>query len=72
MKTAILPGTRAEITRMSPLMRECEVREAGHYMQNDGLGNSDEMGRVWFNELELTLENTIKKKDYLSEDGKTY
>jgi hypothetical protein len=42
-------------------------------MQHDGLGNSDEMGRVWFDEQELTLENTIKnKQDYLSEDVKTY
>ena len=39
MKTAINPGTRPEITRMSPLMRECKRRGVGILENSDDARN---------------------------------
>ena len=53
MKTAIILGTRPEIIKMSPIIRECERRGLDHYILHTGQHYSFEMDRVFFDELEL-------------------
>ena len=53
MKTAIIPGTRPEITRIDPVMHECGRWGLDHFVLHTGQHYSFEMGRVFFEELEL-------------------
>ena len=53
MKTAIILGTRPEIIKMSPIIRECERQGIDHYILHTGQHYSFEMDRVFFDELEL-------------------
>ena len=39
MKITIIPGTRLEITRMSPVMCECKRREVGILANSDDARN---------------------------------
>jgi len=50
---AIILGTRPEIIKMSPVIRECEKRGVDYFILHTGQHYSYEMDRVFFEELEL-------------------
>lgn len=49
----ILLGTRPEIIKMSPVIRECRRRGLDHFIVHSGQHYSYEMDRLFFEELEL-------------------
>ncbi len=49
----ILLGTRPEIIKMSPVIRECERRGLDYFILHTGQHYSYEMDRLFFEELEL-------------------
>nr|WP_290726783.1 UDP-N-acetylglucosamine 2-epimerase (non-hydrolyzing) [Archaeoglobus sp.] len=51
--TAIVLGTRPEIIKMSPVIRECERRHLNYFILHTGQHYSYEMDKVFFEELEL-------------------
>lgn len=53
MRVAIVLGTRPEIIKMSPLVRECAKRGTPYYILHTGQHYSHEMDRVFFEELAL-------------------
>jgi UDP-N-acetylglucosamine 2-epimerase (non-hydrolysing) len=53
MKIAIILGTRPEIIKMSPVIRECERSGLDYYILHTGQHYSFEMDRVFFEELKL-------------------
>ena len=53
MKTAIVLGTRPEIIKMSPIIRECERKRLPYYILHTGQHYSYEMDKVFFEELSL-------------------
>ena len=52
MIAAVL-GTRPEIIKMSPIIRECEARNLDYFILHSGQHYSYEMDRAFFEELEL-------------------
>ncbi len=50
---AIILGTRPEIIKMSPVIRECGKRGLDYFILHTGQHYSYEMDRVFFEELEL-------------------
>ncbi|AGK60064.1 UDP-N-acetylglucosamine 2-epimerase [Archaeoglobus sulfaticallidus PM70-1] len=50
---AIVLGTRPEIIKMSPVVRECEKRGLDYFVLHTGQHYSYEMDRIFFEELEL-------------------
>lgn len=55
MKIAIILGTRPEIIKMSPIIRECEKRGIDYFILHTGQHYSENMDKVFFEELELPL-----------------
>jgi len=53
----ILLGTRPEIIKMSPVIRECERRGLDYFILHTGQHYSYEMDRLFFEELELPDPN---------------
>jgi len=53
VKIAIILGTRPEIIKMSPVIRECERRGEDYFILHTGQHYSYKMDRVFFEELEL-------------------
>ncbi len=53
MKIVIILGTRPEIIKMSPVIRECERRGIDYFILHTGQHYSHEMNKVFFEELEL-------------------
>lgn len=53
MKIAIILGTRPEIIKMSPVIRECERRGFEYYILHTGQHYSYEMDRIFFEQLQL-------------------
>jgi UDP-N-acetylglucosamine 2-epimerase (non-hydrolysing) len=53
MKIAIVLGTRPEIIKMSPIIRECERRALNYFVLHTGQHYSYEMDSIFFEELEL-------------------
>lgn len=53
MKLAVVLGTRPEIIKMSPIIRECEKRGIDYFTCHTGQHYSYEMDRIFFEELEL-------------------
>ena len=53
MSLAIILGTRPEIIKMSPVIRECERRGLDHFILHTGQHYSYSMDRVFFEQLEL-------------------
>ncbi|WOX56113.1 MULTISPECIES: non-hydrolyzing UDP-N-acetylglucosamine 2-epimerase [unclassified Methanoculleus] len=49
----IILGTRPEIIKMSPVIRECERRNLDYFILHSGQHYSYEMDRVFFEELDL-------------------
>ncbi|WP_424358797.1 non-hydrolyzing UDP-N-acetylglucosamine 2-epimerase [Methanocella sp. MCL-LM] len=55
MKHAIILGTRPEIIKMSPVIRECARRNLDYFIVHTGQHYSYEMDRVFFEDLKLPL-----------------
>ena len=53
MKLAIVLGTRPEIIKMAPLIRECEKRKLDYFILHTGQHYSKELDEVMFDDLEL-------------------
>jgi len=53
MKIAIMLGTRPEIIKMSPIIRECEQLQLEYFILHTGQHYSYSMDRVFFEQLEL-------------------
>lgn len=53
MKIAIILGTRPEIIKMGPIIRECEKQGIGYYVLHTGQHYSYEMDRIFFDQLKL-------------------
>src|SRR5512145_3044067 len=53
MKIAIILGTRPEIIKMSPIVRECEKQGIDYYILHTGQHYSYEMDTIFFEELKL-------------------
>lgn len=52
-KIAIILGTRPEIIKMSPIIRECEAKHIDYFILHSGQHYSYEMDKAFFNDLEL-------------------
>ena len=52
-KSCIIPGTHPEIIKMSPVVRACERRGADWFVVHTGQRRSCDVGRVFFEEIEL-------------------
>jgi len=52
-KSCIIPGTRPEIIKMSPVVRACERRGADWFVVHTGQHYSHHMDRVFFEQLGL-------------------
>ena len=53
MKIAIILGTRPEIIKMSPLIRQCEKQGINYYILHTGQHYSYEMDKIFFEQLKL-------------------
>ena len=53
MKLAIVLGTRPEIIKMAPVIRECQKRRLDHFVLHTGQHYSYSMDKVFFDDLEL-------------------
>ena len=53
MKTAIILGTRPEIVKFSPIIRECETRHLDYFILHTGQHYSYNMDKVFFEDLKL-------------------
>lgn len=53
MKIAIILGTRPEVIKMSPVIRELEKRQADYYIIHTGQHYSYNMDKVFFEQLKL-------------------
>ena len=53
MKIAIVLGTRPEIIKMAPIVRECQRRQLDHFVLHTGQHYSYSMDRIFFEDLEL-------------------
>jgi len=55
VKIAIILGTRPEIIKMSPIIRECQKRQLNYFIIHTGQHYSYKMDKIFFDELELPL-----------------
>lgn len=53
MKIGIVVGTRPEIIKMAPVIRECEKRKIPYFIIHSNQHYSEEMDSIFFNELKL-------------------
>jgi len=53
MKIAIILGTRPEIIKMSPIIRECEKQGIEYYILHTGQHYSYEMDKIFFEQIKL-------------------
>ena len=53
MKICIVLGTRPEIIKMSPIIRECERKGLDYFILHTGQHYSYNMDKVFFEQLEL-------------------
>lgn len=66
MKICIVVGTRPEIIKMSPIVRECEKRRLDYMLIHTGQHYSYNMDKIFFDDLE------IKEPKYKLDAGKKY
>ena len=66
MKVCIIVGTRPEIIKMSPIVRECEKRRLDYMLIHTGQHYSYNMDKIFFDDLE------IKEPKYKLNVGKKY
>lgn len=55
MKLAIIIGTRPEIIKMSPIIRECDNLGLDYFILHTGQHYSFEMDKIFFSQLELPI-----------------
>ena len=55
MKISIVLGTRPEIIKMSPILRECENQTLGYFILHTGQHYSYNLDKIFFEDLELPL-----------------
>ena len=55
MKISIILGTRPEIIKMSPIIRECHKRNIDFYVLHTGQHYSYSLDKVFFEDLELPI-----------------
>ena len=53
MKIGIVLGTRPEIIKMAPVIRECQRRHIDHFLLHTGQHYSYSLDKIFFDELEL-------------------
>ncbi|NOR79791.1 MAG: UDP-N-acetylglucosamine 2-epimerase (non-hydrolyzing), partial [Methyloprofundus sp.] len=53
MKVGIIVGTRPEIIKMAPVIRECQKRNISYFIIHSNQHYSEEMDSIFFQELEL-------------------
>ncbi|VVB60056.1 UDP-N-acetylglucosamine 2-epimerase [uncultured archaeon] len=53
MKICIILGTRPEIIKMAPIIRECEKKHADYFVLHTGQHYSINMDKIFFDELKL-------------------
>ncbi len=53
MKIGIIVGTRPEIIKMAPVIRECQKRDIAYFIIHSNQHYSEEMDSIFFDELEL-------------------
>ena len=53
MKIGIVVGTRPEIIKMAPVIRECIKRELSYFIIHSNQHYSSEMDSIFFDELKL-------------------
>jgi len=53
MKISIVLGTRPEIIKMSPVIRECEKQGLDYFILHTGQHYSYNLDKIFFEELEL-------------------
>ncbi|MEH2516371.1 UDP-N-acetylglucosamine 2-epimerase (non-hydrolyzing) [Bradyrhizobium sp. AZCC 1610] len=53
MKIAILVGTRPEIIKMAPVIRECQTRKLNHFIIHSKQHYSEKLDAIFFSELDL-------------------
>lgn len=53
MKISIILGTRPEIIKMSPVIRECEKQDLDYFILHTGQHYSYNLDKIFFEELEL-------------------
>jgi UDP-N-acetylglucosamine 2-epimerase (non-hydrolysing) len=53
VKIAVVVGTRQEIVKMAPVVRACQARDVPCVLLHTGQHYSDELDRVFFQELGL-------------------
>lgn len=56
-KICIILGTRPEIIKMAPVIRECERRRLDYFILHTGQHYNYEMDKIFFKELELSPES---------------
>ena len=59
MKIAILVGTRPEIIKMAPIIRECQKRRLDYFIVHSKQHYSEKLDAIFFSELDLPARNTI-------------
>lgn len=57
MKVGIIVGTRPEIIKMAPVIRECQNRNISYFIIHSNQHYSEEMDSIFFQELELPNPN---------------
>ncbi len=53
MKLSIIFGTRPEIIKMAPVIRECEKQDLDYFILHTGQHYSYNLDKIFFEELEL-------------------
>ena len=53
MKICIILGTRPEIIKMSPIIRECQKQKLNYFILHTNQHYSENLDRIFFDELEL-------------------
>lgn len=53
MKIAFILGTRPEVIKLSPIIKECRAQQVDHFVVHSGQHFSYEMDKIFFEQLEL-------------------
>lgn len=70
MKIAIIVGTRPEIIKMSPILKECEKNSLDYFVIHTGQHTSYDMSKIFFEELNLDFPKYNLTYDRESRDGR--
>ena len=73
MKIAVILGTRPEIIKMSPVIRECQRKELDYFILHSGQHYSYNLDRVFFEQIKLpepTYNLNVGSGSHAEETGK--